>query len=81
MTFSTIKLSLILFGLAQLLRFKAFRHGAFRARLKERNLVAQIMARTTIAIPQGMHHPVQRTDADGDAALAQQQRLQIAQGP
>ena len=45
MTFSTIKLSLILFGLAQLLKFQAFRHAAFRARLKERNLVAQIMAR------------------------------------
>jgi trimethylamine-N-oxide reductase (cytochrome c) len=45
MTFSTIKLSLILFGLAQLLRFKAFRHPAFRARLKQRNLVAQIMTR------------------------------------
>ena len=45
MTFSTIKLSVILFGLAQLLRFKTFRHPAFRARLKERNLVAQIMAR------------------------------------
>src|ERR1700676_3334738 len=45
MTFSTIKLSLILFGLAQMLKFKAFRHAAFRARLKQRNLVAQIMAR------------------------------------
>src|SRR6202790_1141093 len=45
MTFSTIKLSLILFGLAQLLKLKAFRHAAFRARLKQRNMVAQIMAR------------------------------------
>ena len=45
MTFSTIKLSLILFGLAALLKFKAFRHAVFRARLKERDLVAQIMAR------------------------------------
>jgi hypothetical protein len=45
MTFSTIKLSLILFGLAQLLKLQAFRHAAFRARLKERDLVAQIMAR------------------------------------
>src|SRR3979490_2298510 len=45
MTFSIIKLSLILFGLAQMLKFKAFRHGAYRARLKQRNLVAQIMAR------------------------------------
>src|ERR1700724_2638868 len=45
MTFSTIKLSLILFGLAQMLKLQAFRHAAFRARLRERNLVAQIMAR------------------------------------
>src|SRR3982074_1014062 len=45
MTFSTIKLALILFGLAQMLKFRALRHGAFRARLKQRNLVAQIMAR------------------------------------
>ncbi|HEY3642925.1 MAG TPA: hypothetical protein VGL31_17670, partial [Xanthobacteraceae bacterium] len=45
MTFSTIKLSLILFGLAQMLKFRAFRHAAFRARLKQRDLVAQIMAR------------------------------------
>src|SRR3984957_7630248 len=45
MTFSTIKLSLILFGLAQLLKLQAFRHPAFRARLKERDLVAQILAR------------------------------------
>src|SRR5258708_30425317 len=45
MTFSTIKVSLMLFGLAQMLKLKAFRHGAFRARLKERDLVAQIMAR------------------------------------
>ena len=45
MTFSTVKLSLILFGLGQLLKFKAFRHPRFRARLKERNFVAQIMAR------------------------------------
>src|ERR1700683_2331268 len=45
MTFSTIKPSLILFGLARLLKFQAWRHPAYRARLKERNLVAQIMAR------------------------------------
>src|ERR1700726_2783760 len=45
MTFSTIKLSLILFGLAQMLKLKAFRHGNFRERLKQRDLVAQIMAR------------------------------------
>src|SRR6516225_11143290 len=45
MTFSTIKLSLILFGLARLLQYKAWRHPKFRARIKERNFVAQIMAR------------------------------------
>ena len=45
MTLSSLKLSLILFGLARLLEFKAWRHPAFRARLKERNLVAQIMTR------------------------------------
>ncbi len=31
--------------MAQLLKMAARRHAAFRARLKERNLVAQIMAR------------------------------------
>src|SRR5258706_15915306 len=45
MTFSTIRLSLILWGLAQLLRWTARRHPAFLARLKERNLVAQFKAR------------------------------------
>jgi molybdopterin guanine dinucleotide-containing S/N-oxide reductase-like protein len=45
MTLSSLKLSLILFGLACLLKFKAWRHPEFRARLKERNLVAQIMTR------------------------------------
>ena len=45
MTFSTIKLSLILSGLAQMLKYQARRHPAFQARLKERNFVAQIMAR------------------------------------
>ncbi|MEA2904443.1 MAG: hypothetical protein QOI12_1830, partial [Alphaproteobacteria bacterium] len=45
MTFATLKLSLILFGLSAMLKYKAWRHAAFRRRLKERNLVAQIMAR------------------------------------
>src|SRR5262245_46372431 len=45
MTVATAKLSLILFGLARLLKFKARRHAKFRARLKERNFVAQIMTR------------------------------------
>jgi molybdopterin guanine dinucleotide-containing S/N-oxide reductase-like protein len=37
-----MKFSLILFGLAQMLKFTARRHPAFRARLKERDFVAQI---------------------------------------
>ena len=45
MTLATTKLSLILFGLAQMLKVQARRHKAFRARLRERNFVAQIMAR------------------------------------
>ncbi|HLF12108.1 MAG TPA: molybdopterin-dependent oxidoreductase, partial [Gammaproteobacteria bacterium] len=45
MMFSRLKFALVLFGLAQLLKFTAWRYPAFRARLKERNLVAQIKAR------------------------------------
>jgi trimethylamine-N-oxide reductase (cytochrome c) len=45
MSLATSKLSLILFGLSAMLRYKARRYPAFRARLKERNFVAQIMAR------------------------------------
>src|SRR3954467_6553776 len=45
MTFATVKLSTILFGLAALLRYQSRRHAAFRARLRQRNFVAQIMAR------------------------------------
>ena len=45
MTVATTKLSAVLLGLSVLLKYKARRHKAFRARLKERNLVAQIMAR------------------------------------
>jgi len=36
MTFSTLKLSLILFGLGRLLKYTAWRYPVFRARLKER---------------------------------------------
>jgi trimethylamine-N-oxide reductase (cytochrome c) len=42
---SQAKFAFILFALAQLLRFVAWRHPHFAARLKERNLVAQIRAR------------------------------------
>jgi hypothetical protein len=45
MTFSTIKLSTILFGLAAMLRYQSRRHAAFRARLRQRNFVAQVLAR------------------------------------
>ena len=41
MTFGALKLSLILFGLSWLLKFQAWRHPEFRARLKERDLTAQ----------------------------------------
>ncbi|MEE8334321.1 MAG: pyrogallol hydroxytransferase large subunit, partial [Alphaproteobacteria bacterium] len=37
-----MRLSLMLFGLSLLLKFSAWRYPAFRARLKERNLIAQI---------------------------------------
>ena len=37
-----MKLSVLLFGLAQLLKFTAWKHPAFRRRLREKNLVAQI---------------------------------------
>src|SRR5215475_11785386 len=45
MSIATVKFSAILWGLARLLKYAAWRHPAFRARLKERNLVAQITAR------------------------------------
>src|SRR5882757_6112233 len=45
MSYPTRKFSIILFGLGRLLKFTAWRHKAFRARLKERNFVAQIMTR------------------------------------
>ena len=43
--FSQLKFAVILFGLVQLLRFAAWRYPHFKARLKERNLTAQIKAR------------------------------------
>ena len=42
---ATMKFSLVLWGLAQLLRYAAWRHPSFLARLRERSLVAQIKAR------------------------------------
>src|SRR6185312_2784222 len=45
MNFGALKLALILFGLSLLLKFQAWRHPAYRARLKEKNLTAQFMAK------------------------------------
>ena len=45
MAFATMKLPIILFGAAQLLKQAARRHPKFKARVKEHNLVAQIMTR------------------------------------
>src|SRR5262249_23018446 len=45
MSVATTKLAIILKGLAELIKYQAKRHPAYAARLKERNLVAQIMAR------------------------------------
>ena len=42
---SAMKFEIILWGMAQLLKYAAWRYPAFRARLKERNLVAQLKAR------------------------------------
>ena len=43
--FSRLKFAVILFALAQVLRFAAWRHPHFASRLRERNLIAQIKAR------------------------------------
>ena len=40
-----LKFPVILFGAAQLLKMAARRHADFKARVKERNFVAQIMTR------------------------------------
>jgi trimethylamine-N-oxide reductase (cytochrome c) len=45
MAFAKTKLPIILFGAAQLLKWAARRHPDFKARVKEHNLVAQIMTR------------------------------------
>ncbi len=42
---SAMKFQIILWGMAQLLKFAGWRHPKFRARLKERNLIAQVKAR------------------------------------
>ena len=45
MNLGTLKLSIILFGLSLLLKFQAWRHPAYRERLKEKNLTGQFIAR------------------------------------
>jgi hypothetical protein len=45
MTLATLKFSTVLFGLAHVLRLTAQRHPRFAERLRERNLVAQLIAR------------------------------------
>ena len=45
MNLGALKLAIILFGLSLLLKFQAWRHPAYRARLKEKNLTAQFIAR------------------------------------
>ncbi len=45
MNLGALKLSIILFGLSLLLKFQAWRHPAFRERLKEKNLTGQFIAR------------------------------------
>ena len=45
MSVATIRLSVILWALSLLLKWKALKHAAFRAHLKQRNFVAQVMAR------------------------------------
>ena len=45
MSVSSVKFSVILYGLALTLKWTAWRHPNFRARLKQHNLVAQIFAR------------------------------------
>ena len=45
MNLGPLKLALILFGLSLLMKFQAWRHPALRARLKEKDLTAQFIAR------------------------------------
>src|SRR6266849_8667434 len=72
---AAMKFSVILFGLAQLLKDAAWRHPAFRARLREHNLVAQIKARDEeigrwFAIREGKVTSGVGLRADADVTLA-----------
>ena len=72
---AAMKFSLTLWGLAQLLRYAAWRYPVFRARLRERNLVAQIKARDEeigrwYAIRNGRINSGAGMRADADVTLA-----------
>src|SRR5262249_60930537 len=72
---SAMKFQIILWGMAQLLRYAAWRHPAFHARLKERNLVAQLKARDEeigrwYAIRDGKLTSGRGLRADADVTLA-----------
>ena len=74
-SFSAIKFTLILWGLAQLLKWTAWRYPAFAERLKERNLVALIKARDEeigrwYAIRDGKVTSGRGMRADADVTLA-----------
>ncbi len=45
MSFATLKFSTIMWGLSQLINYKARRYPEFKKRLKERNMVLQMLAR------------------------------------
>src|SRR3979411_2772734 len=72
---SAMKFQVILWGMAQLLKFAAWRYPVFKARLKERNLVAQLKARDEeigrwSAIRDGKVASGQGLRADPDVTLA-----------
>src|SRR5437763_3589779 len=72
---SVMKFRIILLGLAQLLKYTAWRYPAFLARLKERNLVAQLKARDEeigrwYAIRDGVVTSGSGLRADADVTLA-----------
>src|SRR5882724_2141863 len=72
---SAMKFKIILWGMAQLLKYAAWRYPAFRARLKERNLVAQLKARDEeigrwYAIRDGKVTSGSGLRADADVTLA-----------
>ena len=72
---SAMKFRIILWGMAQLLKFSAWRYPVFKARLKERNLVAQLKARDEeigrwYAIRDGKVTSGHGLRADADVTLA-----------